>query len=380
MGKPQRDALPFASLVDLVYDAALDDAAWQGMAAAIAQAFSSTSTVIKTYGDGGAVALESVTDNLRVSGGDQSWADHWHRHDLWVERSSQLALGEVFTSDSLMPEAEFQRSGFYQDWTRRLGIHHMVGVLFPIGDGLTGVLGVHREQRAGRYHDADRHQLQNFVPHVRRALAIRARLRAEGVTRIAALEALERIDTGVIVVTETCTLLYANRAAQALFGMPGGVSVRGRRLQVADEALNAKLLRQVRAAARSRHPAQAVPEPSVVLWRAGRLPLTLLVAPWRADRPGGDAGQPAATIFVRDPEAMHDATAARLRELFGLTGAEAVVALAIGNGLSPEQIAARNGVGIGTIRTHLRGVFLKTGTTRQAAVAALVAGIVPSAG
>jgi DNA-binding CsgD family transcriptional regulator len=58
--------------------------------------------------------------------------------------------------------------------------------------------------------------------------------------------------------------------------------------------------------------------------------------------------------------------------LFGLTATEAKVAAAITEGQSPENIAHHMEIGIGTVRSHLRQVLVKTGTHRQNELAALI--------
>ena len=64
---------------------------------------------------------------------------------------------------------------------------------------------------------------------------------------------------------------------------------------------------------------------------------------------------------------------ARLRELFGLTRTEGVVAAALGRGASLEDIAVNMGIGLSTVRSHLKRILAKTGTHRQAEAAALLA-------
>lgn len=58
--------------------------------------------------------------------------------------------------------------------------------------------------------------------------------------------------------------------------------------------------------------------------------------------------------------------------LFGLSGAEARLAVGLVAGDTLEQYAARRGVGIGTVRGQVKQVFAKTGTTRQAELVALL--------
>lgn len=99
---------------------------------------------------------------------------------------------------------------------------------------------------------------------------------------------------------------------------------------------------------------------------------TLVVRAARLPRPVGRA----ATIltFAEAGEASLP-TQAALRGRFGLTESEADVALALARGRSLREIAGVRGVAIDTIRSHLRTVFSKTGTRRQASLVVLILGL-----
>ncbi len=60
-----------------------------------------------------------------------------------------------------------------------------------------------------------------------------------------------------------------------------------------------------------------------------------------------------------------------LRILFDLTPAEARVARMVAEGATPAAAATQLGISINTVRVHLRAIFAKTGTARQADLAAL---------
>jgi hypothetical protein len=49
-----------------------------------------------------------------------------------------------------------------------------------------------------------------------------------------------------------------------------------------------------------------------------------------------------------------------------------VIAADLGAGKSPEEIAGRQHIAIGTVRWHLKSILAKTGTVRQAEAAALL--------
>jgi DNA-binding CsgD family transcriptional regulator len=66
-----------------------------------------------------------------------------------------------------------------------------------------------------------------------------------------------------------------------------------------------------------------------------------------------------------------------LRRAFGLTRREARVASALATGLQLREIAALHGLGMGTVRSQLKSVFVKTGTNRQPELVALLARLLP---
>ena len=61
-----------------------------------------------------------------------------------------------------------------------------------------------------------------------------------------------------------------------------------------------------------------------------------------------------------------------LRAAFGLTATESEVALALVGGASASAIARDRAVALETIRSHLKTIFSKTGTRRQANLVALI--------
>jgi DNA-binding CsgD family transcriptional regulator len=64
----------------------------------------------------------------------------------------------------------------------------------------------------------------------------------------------------------------------------------------------------------------------------------------------------------------------KLADRYRLTATEARLATHIGAGGSVAEYAALHGVSLGTVRTHLKAVFAKTGVHRQTDLVRLLAG------
>ncbi|MNZ87100.1 Bacterial regulatory protein, luxR family [compost metagenome] len=97
------------------------------------------------------------------------------------------------------------------------------------------------------------------------------------------------------------------------------------------------------------------------------MPLNLLLRPIALNYECQDgARRPAVAVFIRDPADSPQASRALLRSLFQLTRTETEVAMLMMDGQTLDETAETLGVSRNTVRAHLRGVFAKTGATRQA--------------
>lgn len=77
--------------------------------------------------------------------------------------------------------------------------------------------------------------------------------------------------------------------------------------------------------------------------------------------------------LLDDPDRAKQRSRVHLNELFGLTDAEAGIAQLVAGGLSLKEIATKRSISYETVRTHVRSIFLKTDTKRQAELTAVLA-------
>lgn len=155
---------------------------------------------------------------------------------------------------------------------------------------------------------------------------------------------------------------HLDAGAAAWLAQGGPLYLRGRRLCAFDGALGALLDAALAAVARDGGPSEvtiALPEPG------GAAPRRWRVTPY------GEFG--GCRLCLQSAAPTPD-RGYKLHSLArrGFTAAEAACALLIVEGLSIDQVAARQGISRNTVRAHLRSLYAKTGTHRQAALAALV--------
>jgi DNA-binding CsgD family transcriptional regulator len=103
-----------------------------------------------------------------------------------------------------------------------------------------------------------------------------------------------------------------------------------------------------------------------------RRPLSLIVAPFKAKAGWFQAPPSGAIVLVRDPEHAAPVPEDWLRQLFGLTLAEAALTTHIARGHGLKAAAERLGIARSTANTHLQRVFEKTQTRRQAELVRLI--------
>ncbi len=105
--------------------------------------------------------------------------------------------------------------------------------------------------------------------------------------------------------------------------------------------------------------------------RPGRRPLLLdvLPVPTRFD---GVFFFARFIVLLTDLDRQPMPSAALLKQAFGLTPAEARVALELTSGLSLSEAAEKCGIARETAKTHLNSIFFKTDTNRQGALVGLI--------
>jgi DNA-binding CsgD family transcriptional regulator/PAS domain-containing protein len=354
-------------LLDLIYDAATEQDLWRAVLTEIADL---------TGSQGGALFGQSIRATTVYFDYNGRLSEECHR--AYQERHfdnplnngmASQPIGRIVLSDEVIPLSAFRSTPFFEEVFRPQGLaHSAMARLAGTGD-FHAAFNICRSPRQGPIEGEGRRILAALVPHLCRSMQIGLRLDAHKAFQRAEHDALDRLSVGVILLDRRARLVYANAAARALDAKAGPLNLRGGAVSVP----HARRLAEVIRLALNGAPmgAMSLPRPG-----DGRL-LTVLVSSVR----GRDVGRfadmrladAAVLMFIIDPANRPGLPPALLADAYGLTPAEARVALAMASGLSIPEAAHRLNVSPNTVKTHLRKVFGKTGTSRQAELARLLA-------
>lgn len=373
-------------VAETIYDAAAGGAPWDAVGLGLARLVGARSASLMVADPAGGVELLSHA-NIPAEA-VAAYAGRYRAHDLWTQRAAALlrrpgARPAVLTSGSLVPDAEFLRSEFWNGFGRHYGLRYVVGTVVPLGQAGTMPLGLHRPQGAPPFGQEERRLVEAAVPHLRRALQLRHRLAVPAVAS-PGLAALDGLASGVLVVDAAMQVVLANMAAEGLAAAGHGFRIRRGTGRLTGQASLVPC-----------HRADAAPLAALVAAVAIRgeaggamrlrsedeeTAVAALVAPLPARMAGtalhaGGRVPGRALVLLRELAAPAAPRASLLRELFGLTAAEAEVARSLAGGATKAEVAGARGLRETTVRTQVRAVLAKTGAANLRDLERMLAGL-----
>lgn len=294
----------------------------------------------------------------------------------WFRLNSRQAIGFAKGLENearFITEADlFEGDAYLQDPTYRdffipngLGIHASTIISLPQGDSI--ILSVERALTEGPMEPDTLERLDRLRPHLARSAMMGARLAFERART--PVETLSLLGLPAVALSDNGRV----RVANGLFDAEKSLwTTRGDdRLALFDPRAGRLFEAAMQASSLARGGS------SIALQsRDGEERAVMHVVPVRLS--ARDLfGRTAAIAILTKAAGAPVAPTALLKALFDLTAAESNLAADLAAGLSLEEVAARTGRGIETLRSHLKRIRQKTGCRRQAELVALMMRLVP---
>jgi len=368
------DYLNISGAIEQIYAAAAEPDRWPAALQAIATCFGDIGAIlIYTREDGSAATI--VSPSLEAA--QRDYANGWWEQDFRLTRALEhfyrAEHGPVTDAHFTTPE-EMRTHAFYTDFQRRHGLFWIASMEISPGPNVRVALSIHRGPDRPAYDDDELKLFSQIGRHAEQSLRLAVRLLRAEITSIGLGETLSRLESAVFVVDENARIIFQNRAADGVLG--DGLQEQNGRL-IARGAVGDQFQRVLTKAADGAlsdlHPEFL--QPVVIARSRDRFPLVAHLIPLRVPQQSTLAQFLAAgrvAVLVQSMESERTAEPTLVRDILGLTLAEARLAVLVGTGLAPRDVAQQLGVKEETARTVLKRVFAKTGLSRQSELAALM--------
>ncbi|MBV6424003.1 MAG: hypothetical protein NAOJABEB_01813 [Steroidobacteraceae bacterium] len=275
-----------------------------------------------------------------------------------------LPVDRVVTIDEMI-DTSWMSGEFYETFLAPNDIRYIMGADMVTEGGADCRLRVTRPRDAVDFSAQDKALCQILLPHVRRAVTLHSRIERIETERLMYSTTMDRMLVGTVIFDEKGAIMRTNRIADEVLAEKDGIRISQGRLHAEFPAEDRKLQRLIKAALAQPGAAPVVPQPMSVTRVSGRASLGVLVRPVPPGEWPDDRHRPTAVAFIRDPGRKSQLSLEMVRHLFGLTGAEAALALLLANGYTLDEAAVELKIRKNTIRAHLRSIFAKTGVRRQ---------------
>lgn len=358
------DAAALGELLDLVYRGPQESTPWASLLEHLRQRCGASYFTLVLRNP--AQQRPGLIVNASVHGphlpGEPSYSEHYYAICPFLD----WPVGQVASADQVMGSEVWLEHEFYRQYLAPLDLRYVLVAHMRTPGGMHCALFACRGPEGEDFNDAERALVRLLLPHLQQAVDLHSTVdQLESERRLYALT-IDRLLVGTAILDTQGRLMRCNDAAQRLLDSRDGLECRQERLHAFGRQDNRNLQSAVQALLQRREGADDV-EVLALSRPSGGMPLNLLLRPLALNHEShGEARQPALVVFIRNPADSPRASRTLLRSLFQLTRTETEVAMQMMDGLTLDETADALGVSRNTVRAHLRGVFAKTGVTRQA--------------
>ena len=288
---------------------------------------------------------------------------YYCRLDYVLAAVAKGPVGVVRTGTEVI--APDRHTEFYTDWIRP---HEFTDALPARLSGARKppCLVVTAPRRTESFDTPERVKLMGaLLPHLQQTLLTQTKLASPAQSSANLAAALEVVKHAAIIVSSGCRVINLNAASERILRTEDGLYFRSGCIGATSMTGERQLYRAVQDALTDGSNTRGG-QSFTCGRRSGKRPYIIHVLPLYAADRHQTSSEATALVLIVDPENKPHPAAELLRRLYGLTLAEAEVALRILRSAKLKEIAEELSVSLSTVRTHLQHAFDKTDTHRQA--------------
>jgi len=185
---------------------------------------------------------------------------------------------------------------------------------------------------------------------------------------------LDYLSVATIITRASRRVVASNESATRVLHRGDGLECHGQTVRAMHPEADQALGKLIERACGESHVRRGCVGVATIPRNTGRPAYRACVVPLRARRHDVEAS--AAGLFVIDPDMSSVLSGDVLRAVFSLSPSELRVVHGLMQGMNPAEIAKSHCISTHTARTHLRNIFAKTGTRRQADLLRVISSIV----
>jgi DNA-binding CsgD family transcriptional regulator len=369
------DAELLSRVIGEIYDTTLDPARWAGALETITSFMHAKTSVLASeeIGGGPGSFYYSWGDDPKYS--ELYRAKYANLNPSVVPIALTVKPGEVCSISSVISFDEFRRSRLYKEWVEPQGYGDVTTVIIEKSAKNFAHLAVAHHAQNSPANENARKRMRLLAPHICRAVAISKVIELSKIEAAMLAGTIDALAAGVFLLQVDGQIAHANASGKAilnegqLFQEVNGI------IQASDLQARATLRAAIADAAQSDsglgNPGIAIP---LISRDSERYVVHILSLTSGARRKTGHLYDAVVAMFVHKASQHRPTLIEAVAKQFKLTPSELRVLFAIIEVGGAPQVADVLGISLDTVKTHLKRVFVKTGTKRQVDLVKLVVG------
>jgi DNA-binding CsgD family transcriptional regulator len=271
-----------------------------------------------------------------------------------------LTVAQPQTLDEMLTPPRWLSSELYRNFLQPRHINQSLLVDVWRDPLMLIRLGVERTDAQGAFSAEERSLVARLVRHLAKSIGLFGDLQTLDASSNFYREVMDRLGIGTFFLNHKGELIEANRTGHILLTQRLGLQLRKGKLTVIGSAAFQVLLNGVLQA-------DTPPLPQGIRLFDEHGAALLEIVGRRLPRPVAPDTQTSVAVLLTLPcgPASGHPTSHLLQDMYDFTVRENDLALALAQGYTTQQVAESLGISVNTVKTHLRGIFEKTGCRNQ---------------